>query len=116
MDQWIGKKNGGGQELVKSGNELATRVYAGGTVSDGVLKTLGIQDKDIMSYLKEKLVALSGVTRLSESVGPMVDGNWQYRYQILKTYPHVPLTIGVEAIAYKGVDVFIHVFLNTPIA
>lgn len=115
IDQWIGRQSGGGQEIAKVGNETITRVYAGGTVSLEVLKPLGIQDSDIMAYLKEKLMALSGKTRLSTTVDPIVDGDWEYRYEIVQQIPDMSLTIGKETISYKHTAVFVHVFINSPV-
>lgn len=115
IDQWIGKRSGGGQELAQCEDEQITRVYAGGTVSLEVLTALGIQDSDIMAYLKEKLMVLSGKTRLSTPVDPIVDGDWEYRYDVLYQMSEISLTIGKEIIMYKSTPVFIHIFLNSPV-
>lgn len=116
VDQWIGNRLAGGQELAKSGEELSTRVYAGGMVQSEVLSKLGINDSQVIDYLKKKLSVLAPTTRLHADVIEPADGDWQYAYQILKDYPDLPLTVGVETISYKNTDVFVHVFLNTPIA
>lgn len=113
IDQWIGKQSGGGQEIARSGDTVITRVYAGGTVSEEILSGLGIRDSDIMAYLKEKLIALSGVTRLSKTVEPITDGDWKYTYDIVSTVFEIGLSIGKETIWYKDTAVFTHVFLMT---
>ncbi|TSC89492.1 MAG: Uncharacterized protein G01um10145_649, partial [Microgenomates group bacterium Gr01-1014_5] len=42
-DEWMAHQNGGGQELVEDSNgEKATRVYAGGTLDEEGLKSLGL--------------------------------------------------------------------------
>jgi hypothetical protein len=89
-------------------------LYAGGTVASEKLGALGISEKQVLDYLKEKIAQLDK-TRLHENIQPVVDGDWQYEYSILKNYPEIFLTIGVEIIQYKGQTVFTHVFLNSPI-
>lgn len=114
IDQYIAKRLASGQEIAKSGNEISTRVYAGGIVSSNILQTLGINEENILDYLKKK-IAQNNNTRLYELLDPITDGDWQYEYNIIKKYPELPLTVGEESISYKGVKVFIHVFLNSPI-
>lgn len=115
-DQWFFKRTGGGQDIAREGDETVTRVFAGGIVDPEKLQGLHITEKDVLTYHKQKLSELVERTRLHEPVVPDADGDWQYQYQILTSYPDVPLSIGVETIEYKGQEVFVHVFVNTPIA
>jgi len=115
-DQWFVARNGGGQELAKSNDEYATRVYAGGVFSEETLQKLGISEEQVIVYLKQKLTALADHTRLLEPVNAASDGDWQYRYVIDSTYPEIALTVGIETIRYKGTAVFVHVILNSPVA
>ena len=115
-DQWFFKRTGGGQDIARKGDEMATRVFAGGIVKPEILEKLGIKESDILTYHKSKLSVLADKTRLHENVSPEADGDWQYKYEIMRDYPDLPLTIGVEIITYKGNNVFVHVFLNSPIA
>lgn len=115
-DQWFFKRTGGGQDIARAGDEMSTRVFAGGIVTPAKLRTLNITEDQVLAYHKQKLSALADRTRLHENVHPDPDGDWQYHYSIIHDYPDVPLTVGVETITYKGQDVFVHVFLNTPIA
>lgn len=115
-DQWFFKRTGGGQDIARAGDETITRVFAGGIVTPDKLRDLRVTEAEVLAYHKQKLSALAHKTRLHEDVHPDPDGDWQYRYDITKYYPDIPLTIGVETITYKGQDVFVHVFLNVPIA
>lgn len=115
IDQWIAKRIGGGQEISQAKDEMATRVFAGGIVKPEIIKALGISEEDVLTYHKSTLSVLAGKTRLHENVTPDADGDWQYSYKIIKEYPELPLTIGIETISYKNTDVFVHVFLNSPI-
>lgn len=114
-DHWIAKRVGGGQEIAQAGDEMATRVFAGGIVKPEVLQSLGVNEEQVITYLKSKLPAFANTTRLHENIEPQADGDWQYAYKVIKDYPDLPLTIGVESIKYKGKEVFVHVFLNSPI-
>lgn len=114
-DQWFFKRTGGGQDMARSGDELVTRVFAGGIVKSEKLQKLGITEQQVLTYHKTKISELVDRTRLHENVIPEKDGDWQYKYEVMKDYPDLPLTIGVETITYKGYDVFVHVFLNSPI-
>lgn len=115
-DHWIFKRVGGGQEIAMNGDEMATRVFAGGIVKPEILKNLGISEEQILAFHKTQLSQLAHTTRLHEDIRPDPDGDWQYKYEVMKDYPDLPLTIGVETITYKGQQVFVHVFLNSPIA
>lgn len=114
-DQWIAGRVGGGQEIAQCENEIATRVFAGGIVKPDMLNALGIEEADVLGYLKTSLTKYADVTRLHENVAPEPDGDWQYAYKVAQEYPDFPLTVGVETIRYKGHPVFLHVFLNTPV-
>lgn len=114
-DHWIAKRIGGGQEIAQTGDEMATRVFAGGIVKPEKLQQLGITEEQVMAYLKSTLPNVADRTRLHEPVDLAPDGDWKYTYTPMKDYPDLPLSIGVETISYKGEDVFVHVFLNTPI-
>lgn len=115
IDQWVGKRSGGGQEIVQSAGGAMTRVYAGGTVPQTTLDTLGITDDQIMAYLKEKLSALNGQTRLMAAVPPILDGYWQYAYELMDT-DGAQIVTGKETILYKNTPVFVHVFVMAPVS
>ncbi len=115
-DHWIVKRVGGGQEIARIGTDMATRVFAGGIVSPEKLSALGIHESQVIAYLKKQLSVFADKTRLHEEVTPPADGDWQYRYRIVEDYPDVPVSVGVETVTYKGKEVFVHVFLNAPIA
>lgn len=113
-DHWIAKRVGGGQEIARTGSDMATRVFAGGIVRPDTLAPLGITESDVLGYLKRTLSELAEATRLRENV-TRSDGDWQYAYEVLKSFPEVPLTMGLETITYKGTPVFVHAFLNAPV-
>lgn len=115
MDQWIAKRTGADQEIASAGTETATRVFAGGLISQDELSHLGTTDTEALDYLKSKLSTLADKTRLHEDVHPEADGDWLYAYRVIDRFPEIPLTIGVETITYKGTTVFVHGFLNTPV-
>src|SRR3989339_353620 len=51
-DEWAAHQNGGGQELVEDvDGEKATRIYAGGTLEEGNLTSLGLTGKDVIGKL-----------------------------------------------------------------
>lgn len=116
VDQWFFKRTGAGQDIARIGNEITTRAFAGGIVDSSVLSSLHINEQDVLSYHKKKLSEVVDVTRLHASVEPAADGDWQYKYLVVKEYPNVPLSIGVETITFKEKEVFVHVFLITPMA
>lgn len=113
-DHWIARRVGGGQEIARSGQEMATRVFAGGIVNPEALIPLGIKESDVLTHLKATLSELAETTRLNENVTHS-EGDWQYAYEVIKSFPEVPLTIGLETIKYKNTPVFVHAFLNAPV-
>ena len=111
-DEWT---DGGGQELVRVGDRQYTRLYAGGTVGDEVLTSLGITKKDIIDELKRVILEQGNNTRLHQSCHPAPNNAWAYSYMVLDIDPNVPITIAKESIAFNGRVVFIHDFLLCPI-
>ena len=114
-DEWFADDNGGGQELVKEGDEQFTRLYGGGVISTEELQKLGITTKDIISRLRISVNELKDKTRLYEPVSFKLPDGWDYKYTILKKSEEVPLTIGYESIEYNGREVFAHGHMLTPI-
>lgn len=114
-DEWAADRTGGGQELVKVDGETYTRVYAGGTISLVALKQLGITKKDILKFLITSLNTAGAQTRLHENFGPILEGDWSYRYAVIEQNDSIPMTTGREDIRYKGNIVFTHVFIMCPI-
>jgi len=114
-DEWFADDNGGGQELVKEGDEQFTRLYGGGVISTEELQKLGITTKDIISRLRTSVNELKDKTRLYEPVSLKLPDGWDYKYTILKKSEEVPLTIGYESIEYNGREVFAHGHMLTPI-
>lgn len=114
-DEWFASSSGGGQELVRVGNETFTRLYAGGTPSEEVLSSLGISDKDVGSYLKKKIMELGEKTRLMENCQPEPDGDWQYRYQLTGNYSETSMTTSLESITFKDAVVHHHAFILCPV-
>lgn len=115
IDQWIADRTGGGQEIVKEGNQTRTRLYAGGTIGIENLRQLGLTKKDVIGYLKRKIKELGGKTRLFEDCNTDPDGDWQYTYHIMQTMGDIPLTVGMETISFKGTRIFAHGFLHTTV-
>ena len=114
LDQWIADRVGGGQELVVIGEQIATRLYAGGTIGLEQLKELGLGKKDVTRKLKQFIKDSDGKTRLLENYEAQ-DGDWQYSYRIMERLETIPLTVGIEAINFKGNLVFVHGFLHSPV-
>jgi hypothetical protein len=114
-DEWFATENGGGQELVATKQEQATRLYAGGVILASELEKIGITGKDVISCLITSVRALQGKTRLHEPVSYTPGEGWEYKYEILKQPKEVMLTIGYESIVYHGREVFAHGFLLSPI-
>src|SRR5689334_10942655 len=63
-DEWLAMRTGGGQELVRSGNTIYTRVYAGGVIALVQLEKLGIAIADIMAVLKKQILENGDKIRL----------------------------------------------------
>lgn len=114
-DQWFAKGTGGGQELVNVDGIYFTRLYAGGVTHAEILEELGLSAKDVTRYLKSKIVELKSQTRLFSDCTPDADGDWQYLYSIIKRDDAFEFVAGEELIIYKGVKVFMHMFMLSPI-
>lgn len=110
-DEWIGERTGGGQEIVKVGDEVFTRLYAGGTVDDEQLKQLGITHEEVTTFLADTLLSLQDKTRLFESCKPKPVEDWQYAYKVVAGEESLAVTTGKETITYKGQLVFVHTFM-----
>lgn len=115
-DEWFTESYlGGGQELVKVGEDKYTRLYAGGTPKSEYLEKLGITKKQINEHLKKRIVELKDKTRLLENYQSKTEGDWQYSYKITSTNPEIPVVTAIETITYKGKVVHIHPFILCPI-
>lgn len=114
-DEWAADFNGGGQELVETGDgEKATRVYAGGTLAVDELQKLGLTKKDVIGKLIFFVNKLQDGTRLDEEA-EMSDGEWKYTYKVLKSVKEIPLDVGEEEIRYKENLVFVHFHIISPV-
>lgn len=114
-DEWFADRAGGGQEIVKVGEETYTRVYAGGTVPREVLAQLGISIGEVMIFLKKQIIENGEKIRLHTNFEPETEGDWQYSYKVLGRDEEIPLTFGKEIIKYKGKIVFVHDFIISPV-
>lgn len=114
-DEWFADRAGGGQEIVKAGKETYTRVYAGGTVPREVLVQLGISIGDVMTFLKKQIIENGEKIRLNTNFEPETEGDWQYSYKVLDRDEGIPLTLGKETINFKGILVFVHDFVISPV-
>lgn len=114
-DEWMTSQTGGGQEIAQVGNQTVTRLYAGGVIKSDQLTEMGLSEKDVIGYLKRKILEHGGRTRLYKECNPGADGEWQYAYQILYQIENPPLTIAVEEITFRGKRVFTHGFLLSPV-
>lgn len=114
-DQWFADDNGGGQELVETAEEKATRLYAGGVIPVEELQKLDLTTKDVISRLITSVRELKGKTRLHEPADLNLENGWNYKYEILKKSQEVPLTIGYESITFNGREVFAHGHMISPI-
>src|SRR5258706_3482526 len=110
IDQWFPGHLGGGQEILETGGKRFTRVYAGGTVDDAKLSSLGITKYDVMACLKKSLLTAQEKTRFDGSFA-LDDGKWVYRYTPGEKDEITGVITGKEAILYETVPVFIHFFL-----
>lgn len=114
-DEWFADDNGGGQELVKDGEEQYTRVYAGGVIPNEELQKLGLTTKDVISRLINSVGELKEKTRLDKACNLTLPDGWEYKYTILKQSDEVPLIIGYESIEFNGKEVFAHGHMLSPI-
>jgi hypothetical protein len=111
-DEWT---TGGGQEIVKIGGSVFTRVYAGGIVDESILNKLGITPQDINKNLIYRINELGSATRLFNDCQPEKLNEWDYEYKILDNDLEVRVTVGKESIKYKNQLVFVHCFVLSPI-
>ncbi len=115
-DEWFTPNfSGGGQELIRIGEEQFTRLYAGGTPEPAVLETMGLTPKDVSRYLKRKITELGDKTRLFEDCSPEPDDEWQYGYKVTGNDQATKVTTGMESITYQGATVHIHAFILCPL-
>lgn len=114
-DEWLPTNMGGGQELVKVGDQQFTRLYAGGVIKEEKLTKLGITKKNVIAFLKETILKQQGKTRLFQSCNPEPRGDWSYSYQIQYSEKSIPITFGKETIQFQKQTVFVHSFLLCPI-
>lgn len=114
-DEWAAHQNGGGQELTKDTNgEIATRVYAGGTLAEEKLVKFGLTGKEVIGKLVFFVSELGDKTRLDEDV-KMIDGKWKYNHKVLKSVNEIPVDVSEETITYDDNLVFIHFHINSPV-
>ena len=111
-DEWT---NGGGQEIVKSGDDIFTRVYAGGIVNTKKLNILGITSENIIENLISRIKELKDRTRLFNDYRAKQINNWDYEYKILDRDLEIGVTVGKESIKYKNRLVFVHCFVLSPV-
>lgn len=110
IDQWFPGHMGGGQEILETGDKRYTRVYAGGTVRDGILAPLGITKDDVMGFLKQSLLEAGGNTRFDAAYARK-DGEWNYQYVPGDIEQTTGMITGEEAVSYKNTPVFVHFFI-----
>ncbi len=114
-DEWAADRTGGGQELVRAGEQVYTRVYAGGTIAESELVRLGTSKKEIMTFLISQLSVLGENTRLHQDCGPLHEGEWEYAYRVTEKNDAIPYTCGKEEIRFQGNLVFVHHFVMCPV-
>jgi len=114
-DEWLPNRTGGGQEIVRVGEQQFTRLYAGGAIEEEKLKVLGISKKAVIAFLKDTILEQQQQTRLFAPCSPEPTGDWSYSYQIRDRDESAPVTVGKETISYKDQVVFVHSFLLCPI-
>ena len=114
-DEWFADRAGAGQEVLKVGDVIYSRVYAGGTLTIEELQKLGTDKGQIMTFLKKQMLENGERIRLHTDFTPEADGDWQYSYKVTDTNPQIPLTIGKEVITFKGQLVFEHDFIICPV-
>jgi hypothetical protein len=113
-DEWLPNRTGGGQELVTIYGQQFTRIYAGGLVSEETLKSLGIDEQDVIGTLINQIKRAGDRTRLDNDY-ENVEGDWKYSYKVKKEIEEIGLIVGKEKIKYKSQLVFVHYFLLSPI-
>jgi len=114
-DEWAAHQNGGGQELVETPDgSRATRVYAGGNLPQKELDKLGITEGQVIEKLLFFVNEAKEKTR-QDTDTESVNGDWSYKYKVLKELKEIPLVVGEESIFYKGVLVFAHFHINSPV-
>jgi hypothetical protein len=114
-DEWAAHQLGGGQEIVETPDgEMATRVYAGGTLDPEKLTELGLTGKDVIKKLLFFVGELGEKTRLDTDT-EMTEGDWIYSYRIIEPIKEIPVTAGIEKIKFKGSLVFVHFHINSPV-
>jgi hypothetical protein len=110
-DEWAADRSGGGQELARVGDQIYTRVYAGGTLPEATLEELGTTKAQIMKFLIAQLAKLGEKTRLETDCGPLREGDWEYAYRVTEKNDDISYTCGKEEIRYQGHLVFVHHFV-----
>jgi len=114
-DEWMAGRVGGGQELIEVGGKRFTRVYAGGTISEKSLESLGLTKKDVIGFLKKQILDNGDKIRLHTDFEPEAEEDWRYEYKVIDNEEGIPVTTGKESIFYKEELVFVHVFVLSPI-
>jgi len=114
-DEWAAHQNGGGQELVEDADgEKATRVYAGGTLEEEKLTSLGLTGKDVIGKLIFFVNQLGDKTRL-DTDAELKEGDWTYFYKVMKSVDEIPLVVAEEEIRFKDSLVFVHFHINSQV-
>jgi hypothetical protein len=108
-DQWIQSQTTGGLETAKTESGTLIRSYAGGIVKKEVLNELGVNESQILEFLKKIIVNHSEKVRLYSDFN-FRNGDFSYEYKVTEQIPEVSLTLGKETITYKDTIVFVHTF------
>lgn len=115
-DEWDADFNGGGQELTLTPNgEVATRVYAGGTLAKEELDKMGLTKKEVIGKLVLFVNQAGDKTRLDSDMELSEGEDWKYTYKVLRKVEEIPLDLGQEEIRYKDSLVFIHFHIISPV-
>jgi len=114
-DEWFADRAGAGQEVVKVGDVVYSRVYAGGTLPVEELQKIGTDKGQIMTFLKKQMLENGEKIRLHTNFNSEADGDWQYSYKVTETNSQIHLTMGKEVITFKGNLVFEHDFIICPV-
>jgi hypothetical protein len=115
IDQWFPGHMGGGQEILEVDGKRYTRVYAGGTVEDSILLSLGISKTDVMAWLKKILLEVGEKTRFDEP-HQQEDDAWSYQYTPGLVEETTGMITGKEIISYKNTPVFVHFFIISSVS